>query len=261
MLKTALEAAHIAGDILKQGLGTLTKDQIQLKAQGEFLSESDLKAEKAVIECIRKVYPDHRIYAEESGKTVGDSPYQWVIDPLDGTTNYVKSIPHYSVSIALAYEDKPIVAVVYDPEHEELFQAEKGKGSFLNGNRLQVREPDEMTRTVLSTGFPYRSHTYIDEYMDVFKKILVKTAGIRRLGSAALDLSYIASGRFEGFWELLLKPYDFLAGVLILQEAGGVVTDFRGEERYLQSGNIVAGTPSVHAMILEETKKTLSHIE
>ena len=152
------------------------------------------------------------------------------------------------------------MAVVFDPEHDELFQAEKGKGAFLNGKRLEVREPEEMTRTVLSTGFPYRSHLYIDEYMEVFKRILVKTAGIRRLGSAALDLSYIASGRFEGFWELLLKPYDFLAGALILLEAGGVVTDFRGGDNYLQSGNIVAGTPSVHAMILEETQKFLSHV-
>jgi len=260
-LHVAKESALIGGDILNRGFRKLLKDQIRLKGIGDYVTELDHASERAIVENIRKSFPSHQIIAEESGVGENFSPYRWYIDPLDGTTNYVHHVAIFSISVAVSYENETLVGVVYDPYHKEMFWAIKGQGAFLNGMPIRVSEKKELQECFLASGFPWRSKMYLDAYLNSFRDLFNLCAGIRRLGSAALDLSYTACGRFDGFWEMKLKPWDIAAGVLILEEAGGKVSDFRGENHFMKSGNVVAGNPLVFPMILEIVKKHLSGID
>lgn len=261
MLDTAKEAALIGGDILMQEFGKLNQDQIGLKGMGDYVTELDIRSEQAIIRKIKESYPDHIIHAEESGEEMHESSYRWLIDPLDGTANYVHGIPMFGVSVAVVRGSDILMGVVYHPDREELFWAVKGEGAFLNGKPICVSPKKEMAYSMLASGFPWRSKTHIDSYMVCFKELFLAAAGIRRMGSAAIDLAYVACGRFDGFWEMKLGPWDIAAGIILVKAAGGVVTDFCGGDGYLVSGNVVAGNPGIHEKILEVTRRHLNHID
>ncbi len=261
MLETAKEAARIGGEILKQGFGKLTQSQIDLKGMGDYVTDSDRLSETEILRHIKKTYPTHILHAEESGVECHESPYRWIIDPLDGTANYIQEIPIYGVSIAVKKKTDILLGVVYHVDRDEMFWAVRGEGACLNGQPIRVSSREDMAYTMLASGFPWRSKDYMDPYMDCFKELFLSAAGIRRMGSAAIDLAYTACGRFDGFWEMKLGPWDIAAGILLVQEAGGVVTDFRGEHEYLVSGNVVAGNPAIHGIMLEMTRRHLAHIK
>jgi myo-inositol-1(or 4)-monophosphatase len=261
MLETAKEASRIGGKILLKEFGKLRRSQIGLKGMGDYVTELDHLSEQAIIKKIKADFPDHVIHAEESGVEDKKSPYGWFIDPLDGTANYVQGIPLFGVSIAVMKEKEIIIGVVYYPDRDELFWAEKGRGAFLNGKPIQVSLKKDIAYAMIASGFPWRSKAYLDPYTDSFKELFLKAAGIRRMGSASIDLAYTGCGRFDGFWEMKLKSWDIAAGILIIEEAGGIVTDFQGGNRYLKSGNVVAGNPEIHKQILEVTKQYLGEVD
>jgi myo-inositol-1(or 4)-monophosphatase len=250
MLNFAVKAARRAGDIIVRASDNIEKIKIQQKSTNDFVSEVDRAAESAIIESIQKVYPDHAFLAEESGVT-GDSDYVWIIDPLDGTTNFLHGFPVYAVSIALAFKGQIQQAVVYDPNRNDLFTATRGGGAYLNEKRIRVSKREKLLDCLIGTGFPFQMGTDIDTYTEMFKALTLKTAGIRRPGAAALDLAYLAAGRIDGFWEMGLKPWDMAAGVLLITEAGGLVGDFSGEQDFLESGRIVTGNPKIFAQMLK----------
>ncbi|MFH1624963.1 MAG: inositol monophosphatase family protein [Pseudomonadota bacterium] len=226
MMVTAVNAAREAGRILRENLGKSIK--IDFKGERNLVTDIDRASEKTIIEIIRKKYPDHRILTEESQVKNGTSPYRWIIDPLDGTTNYAHGYPSFCVSIALERKGYVLLGVVYDPILEELFTAEKGNGASLNGGKISVSSTDTLAHSMLATGFPYDLRESQNNNLVHFNNFIMAAQAIRRPGSAALDLCYVAMGRFDGFWELKLSPWDVAAGSLIVGEAGGVVTDFRG---------------------------------
>ncbi|NVK25154.1 MAG: inositol-1-monophosphatase [Gammaproteobacteria bacterium] len=261
MLNIAVRAARNAGKIIARSYEQLDLVQSELKGANDFVTNVDKEAEQAIISTIQASYPDHSFVAEESGVTDGkNQKFQWVIDPLDGTTNFVKGIPHFSVSIALKVDGKLEQAVVFDPIRGELFTASKGAGAQLDGKRIRVSKAKELAGTVLSTGFPYRNRHQLEAYQNIFSDLFTQVADMRRMGSAALDLCYVAAGRFEGFWELGLKPWDTAAGQLIAREAGAVVADFEGGDNYDKSGNIVVATPKVLGAILKSIRPHLDGI-
>jgi len=223
---------------------------IETKSRNDFVTEVDKLAEQEIIYTLRKAFPDHGILAEESGSNGNQDDYLWVIDPLDGTTNFVRGFPHFAVSIALKHKGKLDQAVIYDPVRQELFTASRGEGAQLNNHRLRVTAQKELEGALLGTGFPFRQQQYLDAYMEMFKVLFPDTAGIRRPGAASLDLAYVAAGRLDGFWELGLSEWDMAAGVLLVKEAGGIVTNFRGGDSYLETGNIIAGTAKIHHAIM-----------
>ncbi len=261
LLETAREAALIGGEILNRGFRQLKKDQIKLKGAGDFVTELDHRSEEAVIGRIRKSYPEHVIQAEESGIGEGESRYRWFIDPLDGTTNYVHGVPFYSVSIAAARDGEMTVGVVFDPAHKEMFWAVKDGGAYLNGSQIRVSRKESLGDGFLASGFPWRSKQYLEMYLDSFRVLFSESAGVRRMGSAAIDLSYTACGRFDGFWEMKLKPWDIAAGVLIVREAGGLVSDFIGEQQYMTTGNLLAANPNIFPRMLEVVKEHLHGVQ
>lgn len=249
MLTTAVKAARRAGNIINRASLDLDLLTVKQKSPNDYVSEVDRAAEDAIIQVLLDAYPDHGILAEESGSR-GASEYQWIIDPLDGTTNFLHGFPQYAVSIALLHKGVLTQAVIYDPARNDLFTASKGGGAFLNDRRLRVGKRTTLKDALIGTGFPFRDFTHLDAYLGMFRDLLQKTAGLRRPGSAALDLAYTAAGRFDGFFEIGLKPWDIAAGCLLVQEAGGLVGDLVGNENYLQSGNIVAGSPKIFAQLL-----------
>ncbi|MDH5445791.1 MAG: inositol-1-monophosphatase [Gammaproteobacteria bacterium] len=254
MLNIAVRAARRAGDIIARSADQVDQLVIENKAENDYVSEVDRKAEAAIIDVIRKAYPDHAILAEESGKHEGNE-YEWVIDPLDGTTNFVHGIPQYAVSIALKHKGRLDQAVVYDPISQELFTASKGAGAQLNGKRIRVTKRNSLKGALLGTGIPFRDDLpYLDAYLEMLKALLPGSAGIRRPGSAALDLAYVAAGRLDGFWEMGLNQWDMAAGVLLIEEAGGLVSDLNGGFTHLQTGNIVAAPPRVFKAMLQAIK-------
>lgn len=259
-LGVAMEAARKGGEILTGAFGQLRNGQIDLKGMGDYVTELDNRSEQAIIDRIKASYPDHIIHAEESGVDSRDSSYRWVIDPLDGTANYVQSIPIYGISIALLREGRIILGVVYHPERDEMFWAEQDEGAYLNGERICVSSRDDIAYSMLASGFPWRSKRYLDDYLGCFKELFNAAAGIRRMGAAAIDLAYTACGRFDGFWELRLGPWDIAAGILLILEAGGAVTDFQGGTDYLKSGNVVAGNKEIHRIVLEVVGRYLRDI-
>ena len=246
MLNIAVKAARRAGAIINrasQDIGTLT---IKSKNFNDFVSEVDVAAERAIIDTLKDAYPSHGFLGEESGSTSHQSDFIWIIDPLDGTTNFLHSFPQYCVSIALQHKGEITQAVIYEPNRNDLYTATKGRGAFLNDKRIRVSKCDKLQEALIGTGFPFRDFKYLDDYLHMFKSMIQKTTGIRRAGSAALDLAYVASGALDGFWEIGLSPWDIAAGGLLIQEAGGIVTDLSGQTGWLESGNILVASPKIH---------------
>jgi myo-inositol-1(or 4)-monophosphatase len=230
-------------------LNKLESLQIAEKGRNDFVTRVDQLAEEAIIEVIKDHYPDHAILAEESGLS-GEHEYQWIIDPLDGTTNYLHGFPVFSVSIAVAQENELQHGVVYDPLRQEIFSASRGEGAQLEGRKIRVSKQVGLRHALIATGFPYRSDEgQVDVYLRMLRAVMLETAGVRRPGSAALDLCYVAAGRVDGFWEMGLRKWDMAAGALIIREAGGRISDFHGADTYLESGNVIAGTPKVYSAL------------
>jgi myo-inositol-1(or 4)-monophosphatase len=250
MLNTAVKAALRAGKIVNRASLDLDLLTVRTKRENDFVSEVDNASEQAIIETLLRAYPKHSVLAEESGAS-GDSEYQWVIDPLDGTTNFLHGFPQYAVSIALVHKGQLAHGVIYDPPRNELFTASRGRGAFLNDRRIRVSNRDKLKSALVGTGFPFRDFTHLDAYLGMFRDLVQHTAGLRRPGSAALDLAWVAAGRTDGFFEIGLNAWDIAAGCLIIQEAGGLVSDLAGEEHYLKTGHVVAGTPKVFAQLLQ----------
>jgi len=250
MLNIAVKAARRAGSIINRASLNLDILTVRHKTFNDLVSEVDRTAEQAIIEVLKDAYPEHAILAEESG-TQGDSEYLWIIDPLDGTTNFLHGFPQYAVSIALMHKRVLMQAVVYDPGRNELFTASRGRGAYLNDRRLRVSKRIRLTGALIGTGFPFRELKHLDAYMDMFRDIVKNTAGVRRAGAASLDLAYVAAGRLDGFWEIGLSPWDIAAGNLLIQEAGGLIGDFEGNDGYLESGNVVGGNPKIFAQLIK----------
>lgn len=256
MLNIAVRAARNAGNLIVRALDRVGQLSVTAKSRNDFVTEVDKQAEQEIIATLRKSYPNHGILAEESGTQAGDE-YQWIIDPLDGTTNFLHGFPQFAVSIALQHRKRLEQAVVYDPLSQELFTASRGAGAQLNEMRIRVATRTSLDGALLGTGFPFKDQQHLDAYLEMFRALLPPTAGIRRAGSAALDLAYVASGRLDGFWEIGLSKWDMAAGILLIQEAGGLVGDLSGGHDYLESGNLVTGNPKVFAAML---KKIRPHI-
>ncbi|MDH3355522.1 MAG: inositol monophosphatase [Chromatiales bacterium] len=256
MLNTAITAARKAGNIIARSVDRIDTLTITSKAKNDFVTEVDHKAEIAIIEILSKAYPSHSFLGEETGRS-GDSEYLWIIDPLDGTTNFLHGFPQFAVSIALEYKGEITQGVVYDPISQELFTATKGDGAQLNNRRLRVTPRKSLEGALLGTGFPFKQQEHLDTYLKTFTALFPDTAGIRRPGSASLDLAYLAAGRIDGFWEIGLNPWDIAAGVLLVKEAGGVVGDFSGGDEYLKTGNVVAGNINVYEDILKRIQPLL----
>jgi len=256
MLNTAIRAARRAGTIIMRHLDRLERVAIETKGRADFVTEVDRMAEAEIISVLHSAYPNHAILAEETGAQEGNE-YRWIIDPLDGTTNYLHGFPQFSVSIALQHKGKLEQAVVFDPHKNELFTATRGQGAQLNERRMRVSNVGELERALLGTGFPFRSNEHLDVWLNTLRALLPLTSGVRRPGSAALDLAYVACGRYEGFWEFGLNPWDMAAGCLLVQEAGGIVTDFLGEQRFLETGHIVAGNARIHEAMLRHIQPHL----
>ncbi|KAA3660530.1 MAG: inositol monophosphatase [Calditrichaeota bacterium] len=252
LLAVAVNAAQIGGGTLQTHLSRVKYYEVNEKADFDFVTEVDRRAERAIIDYILDKYPGHKILGEEGGDFEGKEPYQWIIDPLDGTTNYLHGVRAFSVSIAVMLNNDPVVGVVHDPMRPETFTAIKNGGAFYNGSRIVVSNNTNLGHSLLATGFPFRCKDQIDPYLESFKRFFHQVRGIRRMGSAALDLAYVAAGRFEGFWELDLHKWDIAAGILLINEAGGKVTGFRPDENFWQTGNIVATNRHIHDFMLNE---------
>ncbi|HWT28632.1 MAG TPA: inositol monophosphatase family protein [Methylophilaceae bacterium] len=251
ILTNAVKAARRAGTIITRASQDVGALKIRSKTYNDFVSEVDHAAERAIIETLQDAYPDHGFLGEESGDTNPDAENIWIIDPLDGTTNFLHNFPQYCVSIALMQRGQLTQAVVYDPNRNDLFTATKGRGAFLNDKRIRVTNRIKLQDSLIGTGFPFRDFSHLDTYMPMLKDMIKKASAIRRPGSAALDLAYVAAGYLDGFWEIGLSKWDIAAGALLVQEAGGIVADFEGNESWFESGNIVAANPKVFAQMLQ----------
>ena len=254
MLNTAVKAARDAAEIIQFGARNLDRLTIDSKGPGDFVTEIDRKAEETIVDTLLGAYPNHGIIAEEgSGATRGNSQsdHIWIIDPLDGTTNFLHGLPTYCVSIALQVEGKLTQAVIYDPNRNDLFTSSRGAGAYMNNRRIRVSKTLKLRDALSGTGFPFRDGAAFDEYMAQLRRLMPKTAGLRRPGAAALDLAYVAAGFYDGFWEMKLNQWDMAAGALLIMEAGGLVTGIDGEDSYMDSGSIVAGTPKIFAELLK----------
>ena len=261
MIKIALRAARKAGENIVRASDELHRFEVKAKGVNNFVTEVDLNAEQEIIYQLQKAYPDHAILGEESG-FIGreDAEYRWIIDPLDGTTNFVRGIPHYAVSIACMYRGKLEHAVIVDPVRQEEFTASRGRGAQLNGHRIRVSDLANLEGALLGTGIPFKNHC--DDKLEAYSKsievLASQCAGIRRAGAASLDLAYVAAGRLDAFWEIGLSSWDMAAGVLLVREAGGLVADIDASDNYLDSGNIVCGNPKCFKAVLQVVKPLLS---
>ncbi len=251
MLNTAVKAARKAGTIISRASRDVDLLKVESKRQNDFVTEVDRAAEAAIIAVLNEAYPNHSILAEESGASKGSQgEFVWIIDPLDGTTNFIHGVPQFAVSIGLRHKGVMTQGVVFDPVKNELFTATRGAGAYLNDKRMRVGKRDRINDALIGTGFPFSKIDLLERYIEMFRKVSLNCAGIRRPGAAALDLAYVAAGRFDGFWEMGLAPWDMAAGALLVQEAGGLVGDFAGNSDYMESGEIVAGSPKVFAQLL-----------
>jgi myo-inositol-1(or 4)-monophosphatase len=250
-MNIAVRAARRAGEVIVRSIPRLDAVQVETKGRNDFVSEVDRLAEQEIIGTIRRLHPDHAFLAEESGHSgEADPEYLWIVDPLDGTTNFLHGFPTFSVSIALQRRGRLEQAVVYDPLRQELFTASRGEGAQLDGKRIRASKLRNLEGALIGTGFPYRENArWLEPYLAMLKTVMSSAAGIRRPGSAALDLAYVAAGRLDGFWEVGLSPWDTAAGTLLIQEAGGRIGTLTGEE-YRQGGNVVAGNPRVYEALL-----------
>lgn len=259
MLNIAINAARKAGNVMLNGLKKRDKIKITLKGRNDFVSEIDQQAEAVVIDTIKRAYPQHAVLGEETGYQSGEqTEYEWIIDPIDGTTNYLHANPQFCVSIALRYQQRLEHAVIYDPTRDELYTASRGQGAFLNDRRIRVTSLSGLENALLGTGFPFREQHHLPAYLEMFRAFSSQVADLRRPGSAALDLAYVAAGRLDGFWEIGLKPWDMAAGVLLVQEAGGIASDFSGGHDFLNSGNVVAASPKVLKAMLQTIQPYLT---
>ncbi|EIJ33299.1 inositol monophosphatase family protein [Thiothrix nivea] len=259
MLRKATDAAREAGEAIRHYANKVHKLNIQNKDQNDFVSEVDQQAEQIIVRHLQRAYPDHAFFGEEHGKQGTDSDYEWIIDPLDGTTNFLYGIPQYSVSIALKHKGRLTVGVVYDPLRDETFAAARGDGATLNGRRIRVSERSSMHSALLGTGIPFRANQNLDLYLQTLKALIPDTAGVRRPGSAALDLAWVACGRFDGFWEFGLNEWDMAAGVLLVQEAGGLVSDLSGDNNHLKTGDVVAANPKVFKEMIKRLRPIVTN--
>lgn len=251
LLNIAVSAARQAGEIIVRYMEQIDRLKITEKSKHDFFSEVDIKAEQSIISAIQKAYPEHGILAEESGLMEGNGETVWIIDPLDGTSNYLHSFPFFCVSIAIQVKGRLEHGVIYDPLRHECFAASRGRGARINDRRIRVSKQTALAGSLLGTGVPFRDLSLAKRYFPTFEAMMGKCAGVRRTGSAALDLAYVASGRLDGFWEFGLRPWDIAAGALIIREAGGMVSDIQGGEDFLKSGDVVAGTPKVFKSLLQ----------
>jgi myo-inositol-1(or 4)-monophosphatase len=250
LLNIAVRAARRAGDLIVRNVDRVPSLGVRSKSRNDFVTEIDQLAERDIIETIRRTHPDHGFLGEEGGRSGGDE-FIWIIDPLDGTTNFLHGFPVFAVSLACEYRGRLEHAVVYDPMRQELFTASRGDGAQVDGKRIRVSKQDGLEGALIGTGFPYRANArWIDEYLAMLKAIMQQTAGIRRPGAAALDLAYVAAGRIDGFWEIGLNPWDTAAGTLLITEAGGRIGTLSGGE-YRQRGNVIAGSPKVYEAMVE----------
>jgi len=250
LLNIAVRAARNAGEVIIRSLNRLESLTITSKGRNDFVSEVDHAAEQEIIKVIHKHYPNHAILAEESGRS-GENDTVWIIDPLDGTTNFLHGFPTFCVSIACQHKGRLEHGVVYDPISQEIFTATRGAGAHLDNRRIRVSKQRTLEGALLSTGFPYRANMrYIDSYLGMLRSVMENTAGVRRPGSAALDLAYVAAGRTDAYWEIGLSPWDTAAGTLLVREAGGLIGTLTGSE-YRQGGNVVAGSPKIYTALLE----------
>ncbi len=257
MTTIASRAARDAGKLLLNYFNRMDQVEVQEKQANDFVTEVDRASEQIIINAIKKAYPDHAILAEESGSHAGND-FLWIIDPLDGTTNYLHGFPQFSISIALQHRGQLEAAVVYDPLRDETFSAHKGGGAYLNDHRIRVSRQKDLHGALLGTGIPYRDQQHVDAYFGMMKALIKNTAGVRRPGSAALDFAWLAAGRVDAFWELGLAQWDFAAGALLVKEAGGVVTDLSGGDKHFETGNLVAGNIKIHQEMLKEISPFLS---
>jgi myo-inositol-1(or 4)-monophosphatase len=253
MLNIAVRAARAAGNIIIRQFDRAQDLPASEKSKNDYVTEVDRQAEAVIIDTLLKAFPKHAILAEESG-TRGNSEYVWIIDPLDGTTNFMHGFPHFAVSIALQHKGKLQQAVIYDPLRQELFTTSRGDGAYLNDRRIRVSKRKNLDGALLGTGFPFGESANIDRFLETCRTLMPVTAGIRRAGAATLDLAYVACGRLDGFWEFGLKPWDIAAGALLIEEAGGVVCSIDTDKEYLTSGNIVSGNPYILEFLKEIVK-------
>lgn len=252
MINIAVKAARAAGSIINRAALDIESVRISKKQANDFVTEVDHAAEQAIIDTLLTAYPGHGIWAEETGSERGakDSEFVWIIDPLDGTTNFIHGMPVYCVSIALAVRGKIEQAVIYDPNRNDLFTATKGRGAYLNERRLRVSKRTALQDALISTGFPYRPGDDLATYLKILAEIIPRTAGLRRPGSAALDLAYVAAGYTDGFFEFGLQAWDVAAGSLLVTEAGGLVGNFTGDAEFLEQHECLAGTPRVYGQLI-----------
>jgi myo-inositol-1(or 4)-monophosphatase len=250
LLNIAIRAARRAGDLIVRNVDRVPTLAVRSKSRNDFVTEIDQMAERDIIETIRRSHPDHGFLGEESGRSGGDE-FVWIIDPLDGTTNFLHGFPTFAVSLACEYRGRLEHGVIYDPMRQELFTASRGDGAQLDGRRIRVSKQMELEGALIGTGFPYRANArWIDQYLAMLKSVMEKTAGIRRPGAASLDLAYVAAGRIDGYWEIGLSAWDTAAGTLMITEAGGRIGTLTGGE-YRQGGNVIAGTPKVYEALIE----------
>ena len=246
ILATAIVAAENAGAKIKEYFYNFNSVVVEHKGRNDYVSKVDKEAEQIIIDTILSNFPEHDILAEESGVQKRDSDFEWIIDPLDGTTNFLHQFPHFAVSIAVAVKGELRYGVIYNPMNNELFYAQHGQGAFLNHQPISVSHHTTLENALVCTGFPYYAFDYMDDYMKGLAAFMENTAGVRRPGSAAMDLAYVACGRVEGYWEFNLKPWDIAAGAVIVREAGGLATDFAKGDDFLKSGNILVANPEFH---------------
>ncbi|MDH3352673.1 MAG: inositol monophosphatase [Gammaproteobacteria bacterium] len=260
LLNVAVMAARRAGSALIKKMVNLDQLKVEQKGHNDYVSDADRAAEKAVINCILKHYPDHAILAEESG-VQGESDTVWIIDPLDGTTNYLHGFPVFCVSIGVQVKGRMEHGVVYDPLRQELFTASRGQGAHLDGRRIRVSGLLQMDRALIGTGFPFRqADKEIGPYLNMLGKVVRNTSGVRRPGAAALDLCYVAAGRLDAFWETGLSAWDLAAGSLIIREAGGIISGLDGSENYLDTGHVLTGTPKIYAALARLCSPEISEL-
>jgi myo-inositol-1(or 4)-monophosphatase len=252
MLTTAVKAARRAGNVINRGARDLDLLTVTAKGPKDFVSEIDHAAEAAIVETLHATYPDHAILAEEgtSRDKNANADYVWIIDPLDGTTNFLHGFPQYCVSIALAHKGVVTQGVIYDPVRNDLFTASRGRGAFLNDRRIRVSRRQHLRDCLIGTGFPFRDGSHLDTYLKMMRAMIEQVAGLRRPGAAALDLAYVAAGYYDGFFEIGLNPWDVAAGSLLVLEAGGLIGNFSGEGDYVYGGEVIAATPRVFAQMV-----------
>lgn len=250
LINIALRAARSAGNIITRSIERLDVIEITEKQQNDFVTEIDKQAEKIIIDTIRNAYPSHGILAEESGNRAGDETV-WIIDPLDGTTNYIHGFPHFAISIGIQHKGRIEHGLIFDPVRQETFIATRGEGARLNDRRVRVSKRAGLQGALLGTGFPFRQINDLAPYIKTLQTLMPLAGGIRRAGSAALDLAYVACGRLDGFWEFGLAPWDIAAGAILIQEAGGLISDAQGSEDYLTNGSVIAGNPKVFKALLQ----------